>query len=92
MDSRGKKVFRKFHNGPPSGTPTEEEDEASADELQLLRQAGYEARRPLTRSAIKPKLLFQEEIKQRKLENNEVSDDEEAATDIEIPCLDLEWA
>lgn len=85
INSRGKKVFRKFHNGLSSGALTEEDDEASADELQLLRRAGHEARRPLTRSAVKPKLLFQEEIKQRKLENNEASDDEEAATDIEIP-------
>ena len=81
---RGRKVFRKFHDDHPSDAPTEEED-ASGDDLQLLRQAGHEARRPLTRSSIKPKLLFQEEIKQRKLENGEVSDEEEAVTDIETP-------
>ncbi|KZM27019.1 uncharacterized protein EKO05_0004983 [Ascochyta rabiei] len=83
---RGRKVFRKFHDGPPSDAPTEEDVQASGDDLQLLRQAGHEARRPLTRSSIKPKLLFQEEIKQKKLENGEVSDeeeDEEAPTDIE---------
>ncbi len=63
--------------------PTEEE--LSGDDRQLLRQAGAAARRPLTRSSIKPKLLFQEELKQRKLENGEVSeDDEEAVTDVEV--------
>lgn len=49
----------------------------------MLRQAGHEARRPLTRSSIKPILLFQEEIKQKRLENGEVTDDEEAVTDID---------
>ncbi|KAF3036090.1 hypothetical protein E8E12_007662 [Didymella heteroderae] len=83
---RGKKVFRKFHDDNPSDAPTEEDDEASADDLQLLRAAGPEARRPLTRSSIKPKLLFQDEIRQRKLENGEVTEDEEeAVTDIETP-------
>ena len=81
---RGRKVFRKFHDDHPSDAPTEEDD-VSGDNLHLLRQAGHEARRPLTRSSIKPKLLFQEEIKQRKLENGEVSDEEEAVTDIETP-------
>ncbi|XPS73547.1 hypothetical protein M3J09_005692 [Ascochyta lentis] len=83
---RGRKLFRKFHDGPPSDAPTEEDVEASGDDLPLLRQAGHEARRPLTRSSIKPKLLFQEEIKQKQLENGEVSDEdeeEEAPTDIE---------
>jgi hypothetical protein len=82
---RGRKVFRKFHDDHPSDAPTEEDNDASGDDLQLLRQAGHEARRPLTRSSIKPKLLFQEEIKQRRLENGEVSDEEEAVTDIETP-------
>lgn len=83
---RGKKVFRKFHEDNPSDAPTEEDEEASADELQLLRAAGPEARRPLTRSSIKPKLLFQEEIRQRKLENGDFTEDEEeATTDIETP-------
>ena len=83
---RGKKVFRKFHDDNPSDAPTGEDEEASADDFQLLRAAGPEARRPLTRSSIKPKLLFQEEIRQRKLENGEFTEDEEeATTDIETP-------
>ncbi|OSS54589.1 hypothetical protein B5807_00292 [Epicoccum nigrum] len=85
---RGKKVFRKFHDDHPSDAPTDEEDETSADDRQLLRQAGPDARRPLTRSSIKPKLLFQAEIKQRKLDNGEVTEDEEeeeVTTDVETP-------
>jgi hypothetical protein len=83
---RGKKVFRKFHDDNPSDAPTEEDEETSADDLRLLRAAGPEARRPLTRSSIKPKLLFQEEIRQRKLENGEFTEDEEeATTDMETP-------
>lgn len=79
-------MFRKFHDEYPSDAPTEEDEAAPRDDLQLLRQAGPEARRPLTRSSIKPKLLFQEEIKQKKLENGEVSEDEEeATTDIDTP-------
>jgi len=78
-------VFRKFHDDQPSDAPTEDDEEASGDDLRLLRQAGHEARRPLTRSSVKPKLLFQEEIKQRKLENGQVTEDEEATTDIDTP-------
>ena len=81
-------MFRKFHDEHPSDAPTTEEDEASADDRQLLRQAGPDARRPLTRSSIKPKLLFQAEIKQRKLDNGEVTEDEdedEVTTDVELP-------
>lgn len=79
-------MFRKFHDDHPSDAPTEDDEEASGDDLKLLRQAGAEARRPLTRSSIKPKLLFQAEIKQRKLENGEVTEDEEeVTTDIETP-------
>jgi len=79
-------VFRKFHDEHPSDALTEEDD-ASGDDLQLLRAAGSAARRPLTRSSIKPKLLFQDEIKQRKLENGEVTEDEEeVTTDIETPA------
>lgn len=84
---RGKKVFRKFHDGPPSDASQELELDAdlSADDLQIQRQIGYEARRPLTRSSIKPRLLFQAEIEQRNRENGQDDDDEEAVTDIEVP-------
>ena len=80
-------MFRKFHDEHPSDAATDEEDEISADDRQLLRQAGPDARRPLTRSSVKPKLLFQAEIKQRKLDNGEVTEDEdeEESTDVELP-------
>jgi hypothetical protein len=79
VQSRGKKIYRKFHDGPSHGS--EEEPEHSSDELR--HNAGPAARRPLTRSAIKPRLLFQEEIQQRNHEMG-ITDDEEAVTDIEI--------
>ncbi|KAH7338533.1 hypothetical protein BKA66DRAFT_435219 [Pyrenochaeta sp. MPI-SDFR-AT-0127] len=83
---RGRKVYRKFHNGAPSnGSDAEDEPELSPDEMQLRRQIGHEARRPLTRSSIKPRLLFQAEIQQRNRENDIEEDDEEAVTDIETP-------
>lgn len=54
----------------------------------LRRQAGDSASRPLTRSSIKPRLLFpsEEQLRERELAAaglNEV--DEEAETDIEVP-------
>lgn len=82
---RGRKVFRKFQEGQASGdqSATEEDSDLPIDEKMLRRQIGTEARRPLTRSSIKPRLLFQEEIKERKRMNGEVTDDEEADTEIE---------
>ena len=83
---RGRKVFRKFHDDAPSGaSEAEQEDELSADDSQVRRQIGHEARRPLTRSSIKPRLLFQAEIKERNRANGIEEDDEEATTDIEAP-------
>jgi hypothetical protein len=84
---RGRKVFRKFHDDAPSGESAgEQDDEVSADDNQVRRMIGYEARRPLTRSSIKPRLLFQAEIKERNRELGiEEEDDEEAVTDIEVP-------
>ncbi|KAF5848998.1 hypothetical protein GGP41_010096 [Bipolaris sorokiniana] len=82
---RGRKVFRKFHDDAPSGASDAEQDELSADDRWIRRQIGHEARRPLTRSSIKPKLLFQAEIKERNRANGieDDDDDEEATTDIE---------
>lgn len=42
------------------------------------------AHRPLTRSSVKPRLLFQEEIKKRQKALHPHDTDEEAVTDIEI--------
>ena len=87
---RGRKVYRKFHDGPPSKASDAEEEEEegldglSDDDRRLRRHIGHEARRPLTRSAIKPRVLFQEEIQQRNRDNGVEEDDEEAVTDIEV--------
>jgi hypothetical protein len=81
--SRGKKVYRKFHDGPASNA-SDEVPEFSGDEVR--RNVGHEAHRPLTRSAIKPRLLFQEEIKAKRQQEMGPDDiDEEAVTDIEVP-------
>lgn len=81
---RGKKVFRKFHDDKDSdGAEDQLEDDISADDMQVRRQIGHEARRPLTRSSLKPRTLFQEEIRQRNIANGVDDDDEEALTEIE---------
>lgn len=75
--------MRKFHDGPPSNA-SDEGAENSATEL--VRQAGPVAHRPLTRSSIKPRLLFKEEIQQQRAREMGPDDvDEEAVTDIEVP-------
>ncbi|KAF2712793.1 hypothetical protein K504DRAFT_372718 [Pleomassaria siparia CBS 279.74] len=81
---RGKKIFRKFHDGPPSNA-SDNEAESSADELR--RHAGPATHQRLTRSSIKPRLLFKEEIQQQKREMGPDDVDEEAVTDIEAPPI-----
>jgi hypothetical protein len=82
---RGRKVFRKFHDSAPSnGSPQASDGEELPVEDRLLRrQIGSEAHRPLTRSTVKPRLLFQAEIKERNRQNGVEEDDEEADTEIE---------
>ncbi|KAF1942763.1 hypothetical protein EJ02DRAFT_344760 [Clathrospora elynae] len=83
---RGRKVFRKFHDDAPSnGSDAEQEGHLSTDDRLLRRHIGHEARRPLTRSSIKPRLLFQKEIQERNRDDGIEEDDEEAVTDIEVP-------
>ncbi|KAH4038703.1 hypothetical protein HBI25_046150 [Parastagonospora nodorum] len=86
---RGRKLYRKFHDSPEgSGGEDSLEDFSAlpANERLLRRTAGVEAHRPLRRSTIKPRLLFEAEIKERKRQNGEVTDDEEADTEIETPA------
>jgi len=72
--SRGKKIFRKFSDdGGEQDGPDEFEDEA------LLHHAGEAAQRPLTRSSIKPRLLFPPKAPSPDINHS----DEEALTDIE---------
>ncbi|KAK0707482.1 hypothetical protein B0H67DRAFT_602799 [Lasiosphaeris hirsuta] len=72
---RGKKVFRKFADlGDANETNLDGSDEADVEPR---------LRRPLTRSAIKPRLLFPPKAEVPKIE----IDDEEAVTDIEDHIL-----
>ncbi|KAL3962565.1 hypothetical protein ACCO45_004088 [Purpureocillium lilacinum] len=68
---RGKKFFRKFAENE-SAEAEEEEGEASGADVEL------ELTRPLTRSSVKPRLLFPS----KKTDENDV-EDEEAVTDVE---------
>ncbi|KAG0649781.1 hypothetical protein D0Z07_3513 [Hyphodiscus hymeniophilus] len=78
---RGKKVFRKF------GEEGSEDEVNSDDDDELAQMVEPNLRRPLTRSSIKPRLLFptphQTEAKEKRSEVTE--DEEEAITDIEEP-------
>jgi len=51
----------------------------------LRRAAGGAASRPFTRSSIKPRLLFPNANQRRQREEQEVADEEEAVTDIDVP-------
>lgn len=78
--SRGKTIFRQFEDVPRS----DDADVGRSSEDETRRKADRNGNRRITRSAIKPKLLFKEEIERLKRENGE-EDDEEAPTDIELP-------
>jgi hypothetical protein len=86
-DSRGKKVFRPFQSTEPGEDGEGEEDAAStsdADQRRLRHQAGPAAQRPLTRSTIKPRLLFPSAEQRAERERGVDDIDEEAITDIEM--------
>lgn len=74
-------MFRKFTDGEVSQAEEEADDDGLAQTVPL------NLRRPLTRSSIKPRLLFptdeQNKAKQKRSETTE--DEEEAITDIEEP-------
>jgi hypothetical protein len=81
---RGRKIFRKFHDDAPSnGSHASDGEDLPVEDKLLRRQVGSEAHRPLTRSSVKPRLLFQEEIKERNRQNGIEEDDEECDTEIE---------
>lgn len=65
-------MFRPYTDQPPEQTPSFSEDE-------VRHQAGSTARRPITRSLVQPRKLFQEEISQLRA----METDEEAETEIE---------
>lgn len=55
------------------------------EQRSLKRKAGISAQRPLTRSSVKPRLLFPSEDQLREREEAVTDLDEEAVTDIEMP-------
>ena len=81
--SRGKKIFRPFAN---NGDEEDAVSDASGtpEQRRLKHQAGPSAQRPLTRSAIKPRLLFPSAEQLRERERGVDDVDEEAVTDIEM--------
>jgi hypothetical protein len=86
--SRGKKVFRKFSDPQEA----EDEDEEVEAEDQLAEDIPDTLQRPLTRSSIKPRLLFPsvEQTKAKKMRSQMTEDEEEAITDIEEPSSPME--
>ena len=84
ISSRGKKIFRKFDN---YGVNNDHQDEVSPNELdaELDTTVTARLRGPLTRSAIKPRLLFPtaEQIVAKQHRSMVTNDEEEAATDID---------
>ena len=78
LSSRGKKMFRKFTDVDDAGAQDEDDNDDALDE-----DVPSSLRRPLTRSSIKPRLLFPStEPRETRSHNTE---DEEADTDIEDP-------
>ncbi|KAI1777312.1 hypothetical protein F4818DRAFT_409919 [Hypoxylon cercidicola] len=78
---RGKKIFRKFSTGE------EEESASHIDGEDVNAEFGTATSRkrlrPVTRSSIKPRLLFPPEQKDKQPADMATHEDEEAATDIE---------
>ena len=85
--SRGKKIFRAFQDNTDDDTEHAASPGSNFAQRSLRRQAGPAANRPLTRSSIKPRLLFpnNEQIRERDTLKTEDEVDEEALTDIEVP-------
>ncbi|KAL1311232.1 hypothetical protein AAFC00_001422 [Neodothiora populina] len=79
---RGKRIFRPFAS---SSRDTSDHDSAASEQGQLKRKAGHGAHRPITRSAVKPRLLWpsKEQLHEDEPSHTAHDDDEEADTDIE---------
>ncbi|KAI1826743.1 hypothetical protein F4861DRAFT_43901 [Xylaria intraflava] len=82
---RGKKIFRKFSDcNDASSNQVEGDEEADSDSNGQTRP-----HRPMTRSSIKPRLLFPPKAKGKQVATATV-EDEEAVTDIEDHILNAE--
>ncbi|KAI1758185.1 hypothetical protein F4782DRAFT_476946 [Xylaria castorea] len=77
---RGKKIFRKFSDGIDADSSSQAENDETAD-LDLDSQDPLH-HRPMTRSSIKPRLLFPSKPKGKQA-TTITDEDEEAVTDIE---------
>ncbi|KAI1275519.1 hypothetical protein F5Y07DRAFT_171424 [Xylaria sp. FL0933] len=75
---RGKKMFRKFADDNDADSSSQAEDDEAAEDLNGQTRRN----RPMTRSSIKPRLLFPPAPKGKKVAAATV-EDEEAVTDIE---------
>ncbi|KAI0537382.1 hypothetical protein GGR58DRAFT_348225 [Xylaria digitata] len=75
---RGKKMFRKFSDENDADSSSQAEGDEAAD---LGFDSQVRRNRPMTRSSIKPRLLFPPEPKGKKVAAT--TEDEEAVTDIE---------
>lgn len=78
--SRGKKMFRRFQSPTAQSDEELDIDETSHSQAHLRHQAGAVAQRPLTRSSLRPRVLFPSEEHQPAIDEE---DEEEAQTDIE---------
>lgn len=86
---RGKKIFRKFSQSHDAESSSQAEND-EADDLGLDSETRH---RPMTRSSIKPRLLFPPKSKGKQVAiTTTIEDDEEAATEIEdnVPDDDQE--
>lgn len=85
MISRGKKIFRRFSDPEEERASSAGTDTSDVPgQRTLKRQAGAAAQRPLTRSSIKPRLLFRSSDQLLEREPGPDDVDEEAVTDIEM--------
>jgi hypothetical protein len=77
--SRGKKFLRRYEE-------VDGEDDDNLSDLEIRRRAGVPPSRRLTRSTLKPRILFptEEQVRAREAAAAEEAD-EEAVTDIEVP-------
>ncbi|KAF2145156.1 uncharacterized protein K452DRAFT_306078 [Aplosporella prunicola CBS 121167] len=81
---RGKKVFRAFNNSSDEESPSD--DDGPLESARARRHSGATSRRPLTRSTIKPRLLFPTDEQRKAREIAAAAAEEEATTDVEGPA------
>lgn len=86
LHSRGKKIFRKFIDAPDAADSGSLAHDSDAEvDAELGEAIPTELRRPLTRSSIKPRLLFptSQQIRAKEARSQMTEDEEEAVTDID---------